>query len=116
MLIRLKKGNKCVGDTILSIESQGEEVITLIDLAYYINILACNELKIIKENKNLKIEKHFWYENVINKAITDAKQNTNWYLCPDEYFVQLEKFPYFCKNIAKFIKSKKVTINDSASK
>lgn len=113
MKVTTEKGRKCEGDTILKLETKGEEVITLIDLAYYVNQLGLNELKIIEQNPKLSKEKHFWFENVILKAVDDSKKGIDWRTETKEYLQQLLNPPYFIKNLDKFLDNREEKKDES---
>jgi hypothetical protein len=107
MKITYTKGKKTSEDTIMKIESEGVEVVTLLDIAYYVNQLAINELKII-QGKNLSKDLHFWFKNLIDKAIQDAKENKDWNKESEYFFQGLLERPYFIKrdSLNKFLNNR----------
>jgi len=108
MKVTFEPGKKVEGDKKMFIEANAEQV-SMIDLAGLINQFALNELLIIDKEQNFSREKHFWFENLINKAIEDAKNHINWFKTPEEYLMQFKNSPFFCpeKTIKKFIEERK---------
>ena len=108
MKIILRKGNKTEGDKIIYIEAN-QEKISMIDLGAIINEFAINEFLIIDKKQKLSRKKHFWFGNLINKAIEDGSKNKDWFKLPLEELLCLKDYPYFVpeNSILKFIKERK---------
>ena len=108
MKITFDKGSKCEEDIIMKIETNGVETFSMLDFAYCLNFIACNEIVIIDSKPNLSVERHFWLKNVIDRSIEDAKKHINWMKQPKEYFNEFTTYPYFIsrRTIDKFLRDR----------
>jgi|TARA_Y100000310_G_scaffold138112_1_gene137002 hypothetical protein len=109
MKISFKKGKKTEGDKIILIEAN-KESISMMDLASMVNQFALNELIIIDESWQFSRDKHFWYANLMERAIEDAKNNVDWITCEKEKLKDLTGRPFFIKTnmLNKFLEERKV--------
>ena len=94
MKIRYKKGRKCDGDRIFSIETNGEEVFTHARLMILINALAKNEYLIYKNGKWDERGMDFLYEFALQDAIKLGKKGITFI---DEKNPEKPILKEFCK-------------------
>ena len=74
MKIKFKNGNKCEGDKLFFIETNGEEAFTHARLMTLINQLTINEFKIYKTGEWDKKGKDFLFEFAVKDAIEMIKE------------------------------------------
>lgn len=108
MKINLVKGKKGEDDKIIFVDSNNEPI-NIFDVAFIINQFAVNELRII-DNQGFSREKQFWFSELIDKAILDAKNGINWFEIEKDELLKLSDRPYFVKKklIDKFFEDKDV--------